>query len=157
MSKFYFVHSLPYTIKISINLQSQKLLACRMLMKLTPEFNFINILRVAFAPIYFCLCPTVIREKLCNALSKEKGLFKILMRLTLEVDFLPFFSRPTLAQWSFPSTRTRSFPSIHPRSSTSTDAIAYTNFRPICESSSRSYITVFFFGFQFLLLSLRVC
>jgi hypothetical protein len=40
----------------------------------------------------FTFAKTLIREKLCNALSKEKGLHKILMILTLEVDvFVIFF------------------------------------------------------------------
>jgi hypothetical protein len=62
-----------------------------MLMKLTPVVNFINILKAAFAPIFFCQkiqIQTVTREKqLCITLLNEKGVCKMLMKLTPVVNF----------------------------------------------------------------------
>ncbi len=54
--------------------------ARKMLVKLTTVVNFINILQVAFAQIFFC--QTVIKEKLCKAPMYQKGASKMLMKLT---------------------------------------------------------------------------
>jgi hypothetical protein len=49
---------------------------------MSPIVNFINILRAAFAPIFFYQkLQSLTKEKLHQALSNEKGALKMLMKL----------------------------------------------------------------------------
>jgi hypothetical protein len=63
----------------------------KILMKLTPVFNFINILRAAFASIFLCqktTKPNCNEIKAVQTLLYQKGLRKMLIKLTPTIDFI---------------------------------------------------------------------
>jgi hypothetical protein len=65
--------------------------------------NFINILRAAFVPIFFCKklpSQTVFRELLHKALTYGKVACKMLIKFTLGVDFTNIFMRRFYARSS---------------------------------------------------------
>ncbi len=73
-----------------------------------PVVHFIDILRAAFAPIFFSQKlqrQTLIRENLRTVLLYEKGAHKMLMKLTpgfdLRCQFHPRFSRAFFVRTSF--------------------------------------------------------